>query len=385
MAHTPDQQPHLNVQIFGEKKIYGYKSREIKSSQKWPVRNYKEHGDKLKKSFNYAISKTIKQSSKLLSVLGTAYGYILQIECLSYFDFKLEFFENEIPGVQLLSVTPGKDGYQLASIFIPSDAEDVFRQLINSYSENISISKAKTKFIEGMESFEPGTLSQLWTDSPEQMPTENQLTWWEVWILPDSYQSLTTAIQRLSLTQGKPVFFPDRTIFNLFATFDDMQILCLGVGGVAELRQAGNIPSFFMDLSPTEQQEWAQDLLDRTQSPESTRSHVCLLDTGVNRGHRLLAPFLNVPDCHSFGSGPLWPTSDNLPPAAHGTLMAGVTLYGDLADALASSGPITINHRLESVRILPTSNNSAEKDYGPITSGGVALAEASNPPQGRMG
>ncbi len=77
--------------------------------------------------------------------------------------------------------------------------------------------------------------------------------------------------------------------------------------------------------------------------------YVCLLDTGVNNGHPLIAPALADSDLHTVE--PAWGTDDA---EGHGTAMAGLALAGDLTDALALDEPIEIGHRLESVKLLPT-------------------------------
>ena len=83
---------------------------------------------------------------------------------------------------------------------------------------------------------------------------------------------------------------------------------------------------------------------------ESESPYVCLLDTGVNRGHRLLAPALALGDLHSVKRA--WGVADI---DGHGTEMAGLALWGNLTDVLAGSHPVEIGHRLESVKLIPTS------------------------------
>ena len=72
------------------------------------------------------------------------------------------------------------------------------------------------------------------------------------------------------------------------------------------------------------------DLVERTTfsgGPDSP--HVCLLDTGVNRGHPLISPSLATADLHTVDPG--WGTDDA---NGHGTEMAGVAIAGNLTDRL---------------------------------------------------
>ncbi|MFC0206675.1 S8 family serine peptidase [Novosphingobium soli] len=52
---------------------------------------------------------------------------------------------------------------------------------------------------------------------------------------------------------------------------------------------------------------------------------VCLLDTGVNRAHALLAPVFSADDLHSVN--PAWGTDDD---HGHGSEMSGLAFFGVL-------------------------------------------------------
>ena len=78
---------------------------------------------------------------------------------------------------------------------------------------------------------------------------------------------------------------------------------------IAELRMAKEGPEFFMDLDAKEQGEWIDDLLERLRLPESEAPAVCVLDTGVNNGHPLIAKSLQdnvLLTCH-----PQWGVADH--------------------------------------------------------------------------
>ncbi|MHB1301356.1 MAG: S8 family serine peptidase [Burkholderiales bacterium] len=118
---------------------------------------------------------------------------------------------------------------------------------------------------------------------------------------------------------------------------------------MAELRRAKETAELFDGMNVHEQQQWKDELLNRTSFPPQGEEvpRVCLLDSGVNRGNPLLEPLLSEVDMHSVQ--PDWGTHDE---ANHGTGLAGIAAYGDLTDALASADPIQIDHRLESVKLV---------------------------------
>ena len=68
----------------------------------------------------------------------------------------------------------------------------------------------------------------------------------------------------------------------------------------------------------------------------------------------------------------------------HGTMMAGVALYGDIEAALAGAGPVALSHRLETVKILPPNAQNQPKLYGAVTEVGIGKAEALAPRRRRV-
>lgn len=57
---------------------------------------------------------------------------------------------------------------------------------------------------------------------------------------------------------------------------------------VAEVRKAKETATVFVDIGPEDQGEWAKELHDRVTPPSVGAPAVCVLDTGVTRGHPLL-------------------------------------------------------------------------------------------------
>ena len=234
------------------------------------------------------------------------------------------------------------------------------------------------------------SLRALWTDAADAFPAEDEgPLWWEVWLPVRKQREIVLAsFRRLAAAQGmetaqEELKFPERSVLLVRASVAQMQNSILTLNSIAELRRPKETADFFDSLPPEEQREWLEDLLARTQfAPDDNEMpHVCLLDTGVNRGHPLLAPALAANDLHTVE--PAWGTEDI---HGHGTEMAGLALAGNLTERLDSQDPLEVSHRLESVKLLPHGgaggNNS--RHHGLLTIEAVSRPEVTAPARPRV-
>jgi hypothetical protein len=143
---------------------------------------------------------------------------------------------------------------------------------------------------------------------------------------------------------------------------------------LAELRAAKTLPGEFLELPPRFQADFIQDAQSRIQPPPLDAPAVCNLDTGVNRGHPLLECAIAEEQVTTVD--PNWSLADV---RGHGTEMAGLCLYGCLTEILSSPESIVLQHRLESVKILPDQGSNDPDLYGNVTSQAVSRAEIAAP------
>ena len=132
--------------------------------------------------------------------------------------------------------------------------------------------------------------------------------------------------------------------------------------------------SFFIELSQSEQREWAKDLEKRLDISKISNTSVCLLDAGVNNGHPLLAPVLKDKDMHTVD-----PDKGTHDGGDHGTRMAEIAAYFSLEDKLETMDTIEGYHFLESVKIMNGGKDNEQELYGYITANAISLAEIENP------
>lgn len=149
---------------------------------------------------------------------------------------------------------------------------------------------------------------------------------------------------------------------------------------MAEVRKAKETATFFVDMGPEDQGEWAKELCERVTPPSEDAPAICVLDTGISRGHPLLAASLHTVDCHTCE--PAWGMNDH---DGHGTEMAGLALFGDLTPILEGAQHVVLQHRLESVKILPPSGQTENLPelYGALTAEAASRAEIQAPDRPR--
>lgn len=321
-------------------------------------------------------------------------GLGLNVEFESFPDVELAFesLARERVGIELLNVR--HDGTRTyATIFVPDGKLPLFERLIVAYLERKRDSRNRPRdnqrLLDAIHRIRVASIQALWTDPPTDFPTsEAEPFWWEVWlrVQPDAVAGTTTfkehaLAQDLQFAPGE-MKFPERAVLLLKGSVAQMQASVVVLNSIAELRRAKVLAGFFDGLAPEEQGQWVDELLARTTYPAAAADvpHVCLLDTGISRGHPLLAPALHDSDMHSIE--PAWGTDDA---DGHGTKMAGIALAGKFTEALASTEPIEIAHRLESVKLLPTDGSNTDPLlYGYLTTEAVARPEVSAPTRSRV-
>ncbi|OAT86102.1 S8 family peptidase [Desulfotomaculum copahuensis] len=322
-------------------------------------------------------------------------GFGLQVEFGSFPDIEMAFesLARERSGIELLNVRH-EDQRTLATVFVPDGKLEHFESIIRDYlAEKLDRSgraRDHKRLINAIQQIRAATLRALWTDDPAVFPVSDQESfWWEVWLpIRGDRANTVTTFRRLAEAQNlrmatEELIFPERTVLLVYGSAGQMSRSIMALNSIAELRRAKETAEFFDALLPEEQPAWLDDLLRNTgfAGPDQPVPHVCLLDTGVNNGHPLIAPALADPDLHTVE--PAWGTDDT---EGHGTAMAGLALVGDLTEVLASTQHVQIGHRLESVKLLPhdSANGDDAIHHGYLTTEAVSRPEITAPERRRV-
>ena len=322
-------------------------------------------------------------------------GLGLQVEFESFPNIELAFesLARERSGIELLNVRH-ENNRTHATVFVPEGKLDHFERLIREYLEEArdraERARDHQRLVDAIRQIRAAGLRALWTDSADEFPTpDDGAVWWEVW-LPvrrdrratlDAFRERAGA-QGMDIAQGE-LNFPERTVVMARASVEQMERSMVMLNSIAELRRPKETADFFDSMERDEQADWLDDLLNRAQfaSEADATPHACLLDSGVNRGHPLLAPALDAGDLHTVEPG--WGTDDA---ASHGTEMAGLALVGDVSELLADAGPVEIEHRLESVKLIPQAAmpGAGPRHHGYLTVEAVARPEVTAPRRHRV-
>jgi hypothetical protein len=284
----------------------------------------------------------------------------------------------KVPMWLLLSVAPAEDAGEgkgeRATVWVSDHYRKSFVGLFERYLATIEGegNPQGSELIANLARIRQAVLGDLWQS--EGAPPQTGKRWWELWLRRtgdglDLLRAYTDA-RKLRMVE-RALELTDRTVAWVESTWDDLQALPFTSVPLAEIRK----PEFVQtieDLELSEQQELAEDLSERLELPDETVPAVCHLDTGIRRSHVLIEGSLSEKDVHSVVRGPVGDTRN------HGTPMAGLSLFGPLDDPLLSAATVRLRHRLESVKILPDSNQDAHDPmaYGLVTAEAVSLPEA---------
>lgn len=377
---------HLNLVGLPEKVRYSFPGDGKRASITLPERpDPGAHSATLRKQLQAAESD--KVGAKAAEPNLESDFTILEFSSEPGFELKLDSLERRGDGIELLNSQIDDTGVMRATVRVPDAKLPVFIKLLEEYDSakrTKNDNRLNQPLIESISAIRLAALPAFWTDDPAALPLNNQAIWWEVWLSGDGDSGVVEAFQaeakRVELRADTRVIrFPERLVLIAFGTLDQFSQIRGLFEYLAELRRAIELPTAYIELPAKDQGLVIDEALARIREPAAAAPAVCLLDTGVNREHRLLSLALSAE--HTLSIDPAWNSADQ---EGHGTGMAGIALYGCLTDVFNTADEVVLDHRLESVKILPDDGVNAPENYGAITSEAVALAEIASPTRKRI-
>ena len=397
-SQASDKRPHLVLTNTSTAQPFTAHTAKIVRAPNLPSLDRATHGAALRTELA-----TLQQISTRTVIaqkeFGLESGLGLQIQFVGLPDVKLAFesLSNERSRdprkqIEVLSVREDGDA-TIANVFVPDGMLDHFEKYVAAYltekkSNDGQRSLDHHALISTIASIRASELRALWTDELEFPADPVERFWWEVWLPVRGKRELVVSdFRRLAalaecVVNEHQINFPERTVLLMYGSQQQLTRSVMTLNCVAELRKAKDSAEFY-SMPPLEQLEWVDETLAKLNPPLATDTvpRVCLLDSGVNRGHPLLAPLIASDDLHTVF--PAWGTDDQ---ANHGTGLAGLAAYGDLHDLLVSSAPVIVTHRLESSKVTPTqgANEGDAKQHGYLFAEAVSRPEVSAPVRPRV-
>lgn len=361
-----------------------------------PPRDRLDHATKLREELLLAWWEAEEMAQQRAAAsLPSKEGTYLEFAGSPGFDLKTTSLEDRRRGVdiRLLNVSTDAAGEQpeagltRATVYVPEGRMQRYLDKIERYrSEDGKGGKPRNQaLVDSIDGIRLAVLESFWRDDPRLVP-DDEPAWCEVWLRTDGDETdglFREIAAELDIGVGAGVLrFPERSVVLACASRPQLLELIDSSACIAEFRRAKEPAGFFGTLTNVEQTEWVRDLRQRLSVSEDPSVAVTVLDSGVNNGHLLLEPLLSDTDCHSVN--PQWGTTDHVD-GGHGTLVCGLAGYGDLQEALESSGEVEVHHCLESVKILPPHEANPPELYGHITIQGISRAEVQAPDRTHIG
>ena len=301
-----------------------------------------------------------------------------------YLDFELK--GDDLPyesldakqGAHLLAVSSGgAEDTKIASLFLPEKNSSWLSKKLDKYQEPVLEGKnpPNMKLINSVETVSSSTARSLFPDKEEYDGLQaNVPKYFEIWldVIDDEEIDKSRRVLRqlgIQLAQDEPLKFEHVTVLLVKATKEAIDDIPFSLDYVEAIRLYYN-PAEILE-NDVEQREWEELIEDDIINNVTNDSVIVgLLDMGVNNGHPLLQPFLPderratvLPDTNVFHEG------------YHGTGMAGLIEYGNLADFMGRRKHLEINHALASVKMMSDRHPTEPLLYGLVTTDAIEKAE----------
>ena len=286
-------------------------------------------------------------------------------------------------GIRLAAARRDEEGRVEGALFVPDAAREFLTDKVTAYGALVEKGRQRNESrFAPIDRFAAARLETLWVDRRPQ-PAGAEPSWWECWCWPDRVANFVSKAIALELSvSDERLRFHEREVVFVYATRSALARLVSSTDAVAELRSGRDTAAAFMSSPRADQDGWIQSMVDKLVDARGEQAPaVCLLDTGVNRGHPLLSPFLKAGDRHAVR--PEWDVDDH---DGHGTELAGLALYGDLTAPVQAVAPVPVVVGLESVKLLPPNGFPANGpgSFGLVTLQAVARPEIAQPDRPRV-
>lgn len=364
---------HIYLDFFTTNQAYKTKTGRggVKSI---PRRDHLSHGVFLLESIDSAFQEfnEVRSTSTLNSLRDQEDGFYLEIFGDTASPFPIESLDNSL--IHFRNIRDSDDNNLIATVFVPMDQRQKFINKISKYIETAWKEKPNNYILlNSIDHIRLATLKSFWTDKRDFPENIVDLMWFELWLQSDRVddEMINLFCQSTDAEfRGQRIDLPNTSIILVKASIQSLEKSLFLISNLLEIKFPTTTASNFLDLEGSEHNDWIDELESRVSSSNLYDTRVVVLDTGINYNHKLLSPFISENSSSSYGDdvvGP-WPLYSTLGNHHHhGSLQAGLVIYGNLVNCLESTDTISINYSLESGRILPEYGSNDPLLYGYVT------------------
>lgn len=355
-----------------------------------PRPNRVRHAQKIRSALDNVWAEKQKKSDEREAVsVPTRHGTYIEFFSKPGFDLKFESLEARKSGIRLLTVRDVKNEtgakLQCATLYVPRGKEKILLGKVERYrDQNTDKGKPKHKdLVESIDALRSAVLQSFWNDPVSLMPDEVNALDCEIWLRVDQDPIQRDAqvlkffelCQELNLAMSESrIDFPERTVLLGKLNVSQLDEIISASDNIAEFRRAKETAEFWTATENAMQAQWAENLRGRLSVSPNTGAVACVLDSGVNNQHPLLAPLLPDTACTTVDVD--WGSADT---KGHGTNMCGAVAFGDKLGAyLQSTENVEVPFGMESVKLLPNEGYNEPHLYGERTKQAVSRAELMN-------
>lgn len=382
---------HIDVgRFFSEE---SFKSKRLGRSPGAPAHDRNSHGGKLRQQYESVLAEYAEREKGREATITEDIG--IYVEVTSSTDCKLPIDSLDNRDFKLCSLK-SKNNQEIAIVFIPEEKRKKFLEKIEQYldpSKDLKLNKQGEIFpknhtlLDSIFEIKIADILSFWTDPDALLPEDkNAEAWWELWLKDiKGYDSETIAksfAERINATlSNTSLNFFNTTVLLIKCSLNDLERAPELISNLEELRKAKETPNTILESNPVEQAEWAASFAERIELADEFTCAVSILDSGVNYDNPILRLACSAELSEVWN--PAWPKYDTFSPLSpyneHGSLQAGIALFGNFMDEITNSGPIEISYGIESGRILPPTGQNDPELYGAITVGTAYKLEAERP------
>lgn len=264
-------------------------------------------------------------------------------------------------GAQVMNIRPAGDDSSKVTLYLTENRTNWLESRIDAYSNSVNAdNRSSRKLIDALDEVVPITLESFFTIAGDYEAVSEIAGDYELWITGTEIDAddIKRRIASVGVVyRNRILTFDCMMVVLVKANREQLERLPQVIDKISEIRRFRR-PSILTnpENGMRESREWER-LIHECVPVEDDLIKVGILDSGVNRVHPLLSPYLPEDRCHSaLADGNLRDRAN------HGTGMAGLVLYGDLTETIYDREIKPVTSELVSVKVIADQTNPDATD-----------------------